>query len=470
MDDTQIFGIAVTAMLLLGGLPWALPSLRRLFLVAVVLGIAGSNRVGTATGGVYPYEILVIVCGLWLLVAPRRRLLAYTQRVTGLLVFLAVWWMAGALFSALVVQPDLSFLVSMGLSVDYLQAKYIGHLIVTILVVGIAFWAGGTLFNPETDTNKVLSAVLSGTALLSLATLFAWATTGGGVLGRYNFDPPTGLGQGGTSNMLLIGAVCCLILLLKHKSEYKALLTALFLLHLSALITIQTRQGYASALLHFAVLVPLCGFVTSGWRKRILSLAASMCVVGIVLVSIAQYLATSALYQSFVSLTDASSQDRSAKTVLFDYGMGLFRQHPLIGVGRGQFAVYVDVPIVISRQAIYVATPHNGLVELLSETGALGAILAYATLLMVIWRLWHVYTGPYSPLTRSLAVATAFMVSYVMVDSFFQGNAMFPAPVERDGVRNAFLYWFLAGFASGARRRSRDGTAQWECPPAASDR
>lgn len=455
MDDTQIFGIAVTAALLAGGLLWALPSLRRVFLIAIVLGIAGAYRVGTATGGMYPYEILVIVCGFWMLTqgaAPWGRPSAYTQRIMRFLAVLAVWWVVGALVNVFVVKPDLGLLASMGLSTDGLQVKFMGHLFGTLLVTGIAFWAGGTLFNPETDTKRVMSAILCGTTLLSLATLFEWVKEAGGGISRYNFLPPTDLGPGDTSRMALIGAVCCLILLLSRKPAHKALLAALLLVHLSAIMTIETRQGYVAAFLHFAVLVPLCARIHFNWRQRLSALAVAPFAVGVVLAGFAVLLTTTGFDKSFLSLRDSSFEDRSNKAALFDSTLEIFRQHPVIGVGRGQFSIYADVPMVISGQAVYVATPHNGLAELLSETGLIGAILAYAASLLLIWRLWRVYRGPHSPLTRSLAGVIAFMVGYTVVVSLYQSHAMFPTPIQRDGIRTAFVYWFLAGFATGARR------------------
>lgn len=455
MDGPQIFGIAVTVALLAGGLLWALPSLRRVFLIAVVLGIAGAYRVGTETGGMYPYELLVIVCGFWFLsqgVAPWGRPSAYTQRITRFLAVLAVWWVAGALANVFVVKPDLGLLAGMGLSTDGLQVKFIAHLFITVLVTGIAFWAGGTLFNPDTDTKRVLSTIICGTTLLSIATLVAWLAQTGGVISRYNFNPPTELGAGDTSRMALIGATCCVILLIDRKTSQKKLLATLLLAHLFALAVIQTRQGYVAALLHFAVVVPLCAKVNFKWRQRLSSLAVAPVLALIALMGIAWLLSTTGMDKSFAALESPDVEDRTNKTALIASGLDIFLQHPLIGVGRGQFSVYADVPMVVSGQAVYVATPHNGVVELLSETGLLGAIFAYAICFLLIRRLWRVYKGPYSTLTRSLAGATAFMVTYVVVLSFYQTHGLFPTPIQRDGVRTAFLYWFLAGFATGARR------------------
>ncbi|MGD0497276.1 MAG: O-antigen ligase family protein [Bryobacteraceae bacterium] len=466
MDYTKPFGIAVTAVMLAGGLLWAVHSLRRLFLVAVALGIAGSYRFGTATGGIYPYEVVVVACALWMVVrraTPATRATPFTQRAGKYLAVLAVWWVAGALINGFIVKPDLSFLASLSFSTDLLQVRFMGHLLLTIAVTVGAFWGGATLFNPETDIKRVLGAVICGTTIVSLETVFEWLKDTGGHISRYNFDPPTDLGAGDTSRIALIGAACCLLLLVRRRPRYRALLSAVFLLHLLAIVTVQTRQGYVAALLQFAVLVPLCARLHFNPRQRMSAIAVAPLAAVIVLAGTALLLTTSGFDRSFTSLENPNVEDRVNKAALFDMAMAIFRKNPVIGVGRGEFTIYADVPMVLQGQAVYVATPHNGLAELLAETGLPGAILAYVVCWLLIKRLWRVYKSPYAPLTRALAGITAFMVAYAVVDSFYQTHVMFYTPVQRNGVRTAFVYWFLAGFATGARRlaaRRRAGAAE----------
>jgi O-antigen ligase len=457
MDDSKIFGAAITVFVLIIGVPWARHSLRRLFLVAVVLGIAGGLRIGTATGGIYPYELLVVICGMFLManrsVTPPPRL---TRRAALGFGMLAVWWVAGALINVLILKPDLHLMVSMGIATDALQLKLLGHLGITILVCGIAFWAGGVLFNPDFDTKLVFSSVICGTTIVSLATLIEWIKSTGGVLSRYNFIPPTDLGHGGTSFIVLIGAACCLLLWLASGGR-RLILSGLLLLHCLVILVVQTRQGYVTALFYFAVLTPLCGALLLNRRRKVGLLVAAPFVIVIVAGVLGQVLVRSGFYQSFTSLTNADVEDRTNKARLNGAAEDIFMVHPLIGVGRGQFAIYSDVPMVVTGQNVYVATPHNGFFELLAETGLPGTLLAYALEIWLCWRLWLIYRGIYSPLTRAVGGMTAFLVTVSAATSIIQSNSLFPTPDQRDFVREAFLIWFLAGFAAGARLPEQSG-------------
>jgi hypothetical protein len=52
---------------------------------------------------------------------------------------------------------------------------------------------------------------------------------------------------------------------------------------------------------------------------------------------------------------------------------------------------------------------------------------------------------------------TAFLVTVSAATSIIQSNSLFPTPDQRDFVREAFLIWFLAGFAAGARLPEQSG-------------
>jgi hypothetical protein len=450
MDDSQLFGIGITILISVIGLPWARHSLRRLFLVAAVLGISVGIRIGTTSGGIYPYELLVVICGMFLFTHLPGSPAMFTSRMSVGLGLLAAWWIAGVLINVLIRKPDLQLMVNMGQTANSLQFKLFGHLLLTILECGIAFWAGGRLFDPDFDTELVFSGVICGTTLVCAVTLIEWIKTTGGVVARYNFLPPTDLGQGGTSQMLLAGTACCLILLLAARGN-RLILGGLLLLHCTAILVIQTRLGYIAALIYLTVLTPLCGSLLLNRRRKAQLIVATPFLIVVLAAVLGQVLLRSGFFESFTSLTNADMQDRANKTRLINAAEDIFRAHPLIGVGRGQFTIYSDVPMVVSGQNVYVATPHNGLLELLAETGLLGAIFAYGLQIWLCWRLWRVYMGNHPPLTRAVGGMVAFMVSFVTLDSIVQSNLMFPTPEQRDFVREAFVYWFLAGFASGAR-------------------
>jgi len=93
--------------------------------------------------------------------------------------------------------------------------------------------------------------------------------------------------------------------------------------------------------------------------------------------------------------------------------LNVFRDHPLIGVGPGQFrfhyAQYADNPDVKFRVREGPRRAHNLYLEIAAETGVAGLLVFLAILFSPMQRLWRMRRAADDPLARDLA--TAFVLS-----------------------------------------------------------
>src|SRR5262245_30301393 len=76
----------------------------------------------------------------------------------------------------------------------------------------------------------------------------------------------------------------------------------------------------------------------------------------------------------------------SGRTVIWDAGLRVFRERPLLGVGAGAFAAAVE-PIVGGRAS------HNVFLAILVEQGIVGSLTFAALLLACAWRIFHAPAG-----------------------------------------------------------------------------
>jgi putative inorganic carbon (hco3(-)) transporter len=93
----------------------------------------------------------------------------------------------------------------------------------------------------------------------------------------------------------------------------------------------------------------------------------------------------------------------------------VFRDHPLVGVGPGQFrfyySAYSDNPDIRFRAIQGSRRAHNLYLEIAAETGILGLGVFMAILLGLVWRLWRIRMRAES--LHSADLATAFVLSLV---------------------------------------------------------
>ncbi len=145
--------------------------------------------------------------------------------------------------------------------------------------------------------------------------------------------------------------------------------------------------------------------------------------------------------------TDLSASQTAESTqlrpMLAAVGWQMFLDHPLSGVGLGQYkqhdAQYIaarTVDLPLDRVRPY--HQHNVILSLMTETGLLGTVpflVLLACWSRAAWRLWSNRTLP--PETRQLGIVFLFSVISYLASGMFQDVALIP-------LTNLLLF-FLAG-------------------------
>ena len=194
-------------------------------------------------------------------------------------------------------------------------------------------------------------------------------------------------GGGGDPNVQAAGYVAAMFLIIGLIPIYRSRAMRFSLVFAFALVTVgflatQSRGGLLALIA--ATVVAL--IVAPRYRRRILGLGAIMCV------AIGVLLATTPGALSRITNFGGGSSGRGD---LWRVALDVFHDHPLAGVGAGNFEAveshFVLRPGAISRIQYLVDVPHlvhNTYLQLLAETGVIGLALFLAVVLGSLRATW----------------------------------------------------------------------------------
>jgi O-antigen ligase len=140
------------------------------------------------------------------------------------------------------------------------------------------------------------------------------------------------------------------------------------------------------------------------------------------------------------SIVERGQDSINERLELANSALGFIRDHPLIGVGPGQFG--------LQPYATFAAHPHNSPLQLLSEYGVPAGLAGIALIGMLA-----VFAA--KTLNRTTAAADVLQISLVaalamgLTDSLFSGNLIMP--------HSQMLFGVLAGWIIGRQLGARSG-------------
>ncbi len=162
-----------------------------------------------------------------------------------------------------------------------------------------------------------------------------------------------------------------------------------------------SRGGWVSLAAGVAVFVALTAISDPRLRGVIRRFALP---IGIGIVAV---IAAGALLLIAVSATPGHASGDLLRTDLWRGALQITTEHPLLGVGPGEFGRAYR----LDRDPTYVdnrlGTAHNFYLNTLAETGIVGAAVAVALGIALIWRWWHLWQGAETS-TRRMHLAGAF--------------------------------------------------------------
>ena len=142
-----------------------------------------------------------------------------------------------------------------------------------------------------------------------------------------------------------------------------------------------------------------------------------------------------------------NSSESFNKLVVINEGINLFQKNPLFGIGWGQFGLKTSAEMVVSGIGYTVASPHNGMVQLLSETGLLGALTALFIYYLILKYLSTQYKSQQDLKVKLFFGILLLLFIIVIISQFVVSSYLFPPPSQRNSVRFPFYHWFLLGYA-----------------------
>jgi O-antigen ligase len=400
------------------------------------------------TSGLYPYEFLTIFCFFFIfskrLFSKAKNQLVNTSSLKSITKF-GVLFIISVFIGLVINFFENSFEGKININV---QLKMITHVIITIFVLLGSFLSGFTLFNGKHDLLRVSKIFFIALLLTSIETLIVWIYTTGGVISRYNYEPPTGLGQGDTAKMLILGFFFALLTLSYNHNRgiiKKSLIVISLIIFGISIISIQSRSGY----LVFFVQLLIYGFLNNKIRKKRQHLFFfKVLSVGVFLYLISDFALNSQIFTSInEDLINSESVQTLNKLAVIQDGINMFSNNPFFGVGWGQFGLHTTAEMFVSGIGQTVASPHNGIIQLMSETGFLGAFSAIMLCIVIFKNIYYQFKFQKDLEIKLFFFVILIIISSIILIQIIQSSHLFPPPTQRSSIKLPFYYWFLVGYA-----------------------
>jgi O-antigen ligase len=417
---------------------------RGIFIFCLLIAAPLPFMIGSA---VFPYELLlffvfIIVIKKGLFRSAKKKLNnGYSIKniiITGIL-----------FISSILIGLILSYVDNLKIVIvdNFMMIKTIVHVILTIFVLAGAFTCGFSLFKGEQDLLLVSWVLFFAFFLIALQTDVAWIIETGGVISRYNFEPPSGLGQGDTSKVCILGLLFAFFIYIKtQKPAQKIFIVFSFFVIGLSIITIQSRAGYLTAIVQFFALLY---FINKNKKDSInFSLKAVIIFFALAFLGFIFYaIFYTNLSQSLGEMTDVENSQSINRLLAIMDAIRMFTENPFFGVGWGHFVLHTQIVMTVSGIGHVVNSPHNGLAQLLGETGAIGTILALVISYLILKKIWIIKQNVIQSDSKIFLGLIFFILLMIIVTSFAVSSYLFPPPVQRESVRPSFYYWFLIGYS-----------------------
>lgn len=213
-------------------------------------------------------------------------------------------------------------------------------------------------------------------------------------------------------------------------SQYRGLIKILLGLTLAALLFNGTRGVW--------IAVTIIGIVfsfqrTASKKKWLIGCLFAVLCLSMMLVALPHF------YDRVMTLTDKSFESNSERLLLWHSAWQMFVDHPLLGIGVGNFPVayathYIS-PLAVERG---LGHAHNTYLHILAEMGITGLLSFLYLYYVLLASSYQNYKAHHSTYSLVLILATAGLLLQGMTEYNF-GNP----PVIR-------MYWFLAGIGFSA--------------------
>lgn len=224
--------------------------------------------------------------------------------------------------------------------------------------------------------------------------------------------------------------------------RHRAWLAVAMVLQFTALLLTMTRGAWIAVLVGLAAATLLL-------RSRALALVTAAALLALLLFSTmyGRDQGRTIAVQEFA--TSEADRNVSTRLVLWDMSWQMFREHPLLGVGMGDYSIEAE-RLLAQRQVRTTVDAHNVFLQVLATRGLVGFIPYAAFFAVLAASLWRTMVrAPRGSLARHYAAGALAATAALLAGSLTENN------IDDSEVFIAFM--FLVGIARSARGDQEPG-------------
>lgn len=353
-------------------------------------------------------------------------------------------------------QENINFFGSIGGNTEYLVLRFTIHGVLTLIVLILGYRLAKLLACSDSDAQRTLMWALVFLSCSSAVTILVWLKETGGVISRYNFDPPISGSQLLSPYISGLGtliATCLMLSVALTRGRKFWLLIALFILGLSTII-ILARTAFVINVITFLLFFLLTFMRSSKTSRRKILFGG---ILGSTVMAIFFY--ASGFWESFILLGSADYVGAIDRKIMIYQALSVFSERPFWGVGFGYETPYLTQPTFYRDEVQYLSSVHNGFVSLLLQWGIIG-MLVYAFFISRIalfyFRGWRKAETPFC---RGMCALSLSIIGADVVNMIIGQNMIIPLTMPAM-VQTSFILWFLFGITSGLINCSSSGRSK----------
>lgn len=300
---------------------------------------------------------------------------------------------------------------------------------------------GKTISNNSTGANKLVLFLINLFMLLGLLNIYAWFTTTGGVIARYNFISPITQTTSAGIVFCSLGFFLSLVYF-DSKTLISWIRIIVFLINIVIIVTRLEQAMFCLYSVYYFLLLFLL-YKNIGHRLKLIFICAFVCMLIIILAP--NILGLLSPYYNGLFLTDGA--DIIPRQIAIQAAIGSFKENPIVGIGYGMFGLQMSNSTL--------ASAHNGFFSILAEWGIIGLIITFILLINVLIKSFKVLFQ--KEMLSKLDIVFAIFLQGMVLSFFISNFVLMPPPSERSYYAFGFIIWIFFGLikarSSGVRMR-----------------
>lgn len=314
--------------------------------------------------------------------------------------------------------------------IDLTIIKVLLNAFIWIFLAYYGYTFGKSISNSPERVNKFAVFLINLFMLNGMINIYAWYTTTGGVIARYNFISPITQSVSGGIVFSSLGFFLSLVYF-DSKKLMSWFRIGIFLINIIIIVTRLEQIMFCLYAVYY-FLLQLLLYKNVGKRVK-LALIGSFIVIVILILGPNIWTQMSPYYNN---LFFAEGNDLIIRQSAIQDAIGIFKESPIVGIGYGMFGFNIS-------NLTKMASAHNGFFSILAEWGITGMVVTLIFLTNVLIKSFKSLLQK-EKLSKLDIVFVIFLQGIIF--SFFISNfVLMPPPSERSYYAYGFIIWIFLG-------------------------